>query len=159
MQIVMEPVGYVFSKERGPREDYWGGITCEIRLDGRLFSAGALDGLGEFSHVEVLFHLHEVDATSVVAGRRHPRGNPSWPQVGIFAQRGKARPNRIGATICEVLGVDGLTLRVRGLDALDGSPVLDIKPVFAEFIPDRGCIRQPDWSHEMMAKYFAHDND
>jgi len=86
-----------------------------------------------------------------------PRGNANWPEVGIFAQRAKARPNRIAATICRLLSVQDLTLTVQGLDALDGSPVLDIKPVFAEFVPDRAAVRQPKWSHEMMAKYSASD--
>ena len=71
-----------------------------------------------------------------------------------MAQRAKARPNRIAATICELLDVNGTKLTVRGLDAFDGSPILDIKPVFAEFIPDKQHIRQPTWSHEMMARYF-----
>ena len=155
MDIVLHPVGLVHSPERGPREDFWGDVVCEIRLDASKFARDALVGLAEFSHLEVLFYLHGVREDSVVKGCRHPRGNPNWPQVGIFAQRGKDRPNRIAATICRLLSIDGVNLKVQGLDALDGSPVLDIKPVFAEFTPERGAIRQPEWSHEMMAKYFA----
>jgi tRNA (Thr-GGU) A37 N-methylase len=127
----------------------------EIRLDDSRFGPDALDGLTEFSHVEVLFYLHGVNESSVVSGHRHPRSNPNWPQVGIFAQRGKARPNRIAVTICRLISVQGLTLRVQGLDAFDGSPVLDIKPVFAEFTPDPASIRQPKWSNELMVDYFA----
>ena len=63
--------------------------------------------------------------------------------VGIFAQRAKSRPNRIAATICRLLSVQGVTLIVQGLDALDGSPVLDIKPVFAEFVPNVFDVLQP----------------
>jgi tRNA (adenine37-N6)-methyltransferase len=159
MDIVLRPVGWVHSSEHSleqqPREDYWGDVISEIRLDNSKFSSEALDGLAEFSHVEVLFYLHGVSEASVVVGRRHPRSNPKWPEVGIFAQRGKARPNRIAATVCRLLSVQGLTLKVEGLDAFDGSPVLDIKPVFAEFTPDRSVIRQPKWSHELMATYFA----
>jgi tRNA-Thr(GGU) m(6)t(6)A37 methyltransferase TsaA len=163
MDIVLHPVGWVHSSEcfsepnseRGPREDYWGDVISEIRLDEKRFNSDALDGLAEFSHVEVLFYLHGVSEAAVVVGRRHPRSNPKWPQVGIFAQRGKARPNKIAATVCRLLSVQGLTLKVQGLDAFDGSPVLDIKPVFAEFTPDRAVIRQPGWSHELMATYFA----
>jgi tRNA (Thr-GGU) A37 N-methylase len=88
-----------------------------------------------------------------VAGARHPRNNPAWPQVGIFAQRGKNRPNRLGLTTVRILGVAGRELRVAELDALDGTPVLDIKRVLAEFLP-RGPIRQPDWSHELMRDYW-----
>jgi tRNA (adenine37-N6)-methyltransferase len=163
MDIVLRPVGWVHSSEhfsephseRGSREDYWGDVISEIHLDESWFTSDALEGLAEFSHVEVLFYLHGVSETAVVIGRRHPRSNPKWPQVGIFAQRGKARPNKIAATVCRLLSVQGLILRVQGLDALDGSPVLDIKPVFVEFTPDRAAIRQPRWSHELMATYFA----
>jgi tRNA-Thr(GGU) m(6)t(6)A37 methyltransferase TsaA len=155
MDIVLHPVGWVHSSEQGSREDYWGDIVSEIRLDEKSFIPDALEGLSEFSHVEVIFYLHGVREDAVVSGRRHPRSNPNWPQVGIFAQRGKARPNRIAATVCRLLSVRGLTLKVQGLDAFDGSPVLDIKPVFVEFALDRASIRQPKWSNELMADYFA----
>jgi tRNA (adenine37-N6)-methyltransferase len=158
MDIILHPIGWVHSSEhaseKASREDYWGDIVSEIRLDESNFTSEALDGLAEFSHVEVLFYLHGVSDASVVTGRRHPRNNPKWPQVGIFAQRGKARPNRIAATICRLISVEGLTVKVQGLDAFDGSPILDIKPVFAEFTPDRAAIRQAAWSHELMASYF-----
>jgi tRNA-Thr(GGU) m(6)t(6)A37 methyltransferase TsaA len=159
MDIVLHPVGFVYSSEHssehGSRENYWGNIVSEICLDETKFTSEALEGLAEFSHVEVLFYLNGVSEDSVASGRRHPRSNPNWPQVGMFAQRGKARPNRIAATVCRLLSVEGLTLKVQGLDAFDGSPVLDIKPVFAEFTPDRAAIRQPKWSHELMANYFT----
>jgi len=77
-----------------------------------------------------------------------------WPLVGIFAQRGKNRPNRIGLTTCAILKVEGTRLHVRGLDAIDGTPVLDIKPVMREFLP-RGEVRQPEWASELMAEYWT----
>jgi tRNA-Thr(GGU) m(6)t(6)A37 methyltransferase TsaA len=154
MDIILHPIGWVHSAEEGPREDYWGDVVCEIRLASS-FSPDALAGLTEFSHIEVLFYLHGVTVDSVVQGMRHPRGNVEWPEVGIFAQRAKARPNRIAATICELLSVDGTTLQVKGLDALNGSPVLDVKPVLAEFLPDQTKLRQARWSHELMRNYFA----
>jgi len=153
--ITMTPIGFVRNAVHGPKEDYWGGVQSQIELDSGKFSAEALKGLEEFSHVEVLFHFSGVDEAAVLTGSRRPRGNPAWPVTGIFAQRGKARPNRIGATICRVLRVSGSQLTVSGLDAFDGTPVLDVKPVLAEFLPDKRDIRQPKWSHEMMAKYFA----
>jgi tRNA (Thr-GGU) A37 N-methylase len=76
-----------------------------------------------------------------------------WPRVGIFAQRPKDRPNRIGVSVCRLLGVDGLELRVAGLDAVDGTPVLDVKPVMREFLP-RGEIHQPAWATELMKDYW-----
>ena len=71
----------------------------------------------------------------------------------MFAQRNKARPNRIGVTTCQLLGVDGRTLHVRGLDAIDGSPVLDIKPHVTGFGP-RGNVREPAWIKELMQDYW-----
>jgi tRNA (Thr-GGU) A37 N-methylase len=82
-----------------------------------------------------------------------PRNNPEWPEVGIFAQRVRNRPNRLGLTTCELLAVDGTELRVRGLDAVDGTPVIDIKPYMAEFGP-RTDVRQPSWSRQLMADYW-----
>jgi tRNA (Thr-GGU) A37 N-methylase len=107
--------------------------------------------------VEVLFFFNNLREDQVTTGTRHPRNNPAWPKVGIFAQRGKARPNRVGATICRLVNVEGLNVKVCGLDAFDGTPVLDIKPVIAEFIPDSANIRQPAWSHELMRNYFGRD--
>ena len=82
-----------------------------------------------------------------------PRSNPAWPEVGIFAQRAKNRPNRLGLSTCDLVAVEGSTIRVRGLDAIDGTPVLDIKPFMTEFGP-RGSVRQPAWSRELMAEYY-----
>ena len=89
----------------------------------------------------------------VVHGARHPRNNQDWPAVGIFAQRGKNRPNRIGSTIVRVLRCEGRSIVVAELDAIDGTPVLDVKPVMQEFLP-REKIRQPAWSHELMGNYW-----
>jgi tRNA-Thr(GGU) m(6)t(6)A37 methyltransferase TsaA len=154
MEIVLTPIGVVHSGEVALKEDDWGEVVSEIRLNANAFSPEALDGLPDFSHIEVLFHFHNLEESSVVKGKRHPRGNAEWPLVGIFAQRGKNRPNRIGATICRLLSVEGLSLKVQGLDAFNGSPVFDIKPVMLEFVPERAAIRQPKWSHELMARYF-----
>ena len=86
-------------------------------------------------------------------GTRHPRGRTDWPSVGILAQRAKDRPNRIGVTVCRVVGVGPNSIAVTGLDAVDGTPVLDVKPYLAEFGP-RGGLRQPAWSSELMAEYW-----
>lgn len=86
-------------------------------------------------------------------GARHPRGREDWPLIGIFAQRGRNRPNRLGVTVCKVLAIEGTRLHVEGLDAIDGTPVIDIKPVMRELLP-RGEVRQPDWVAELMAAYW-----
>ena len=117
------------------------------------FAPEALAGLEDFSHAEVIFHFDRVAEAGIERGARHPRGNTQWPRVGIFAQRAKDRPNRLGSTIVEIVQRDGRTLTVRGLDAVDGTPVLDIKPVMTEFLP-RTPVRQPAWSHELMREYW-----
>ncbi len=125
-------------------DDDWGDVEADIVLDGR-FPEVAFLGLDQFSHIEVIFHFHRLDPDRIHTGARHPRNRPEWPEMGIFAQRAMSRPNRLGLTICELLAVDGRRLRVRGLDAVDGTPVLDIKPVIEEFLP-RGPLRQPAWT-------------
>lgn len=102
----------------------------------------------------MVYVFHEVAPEEVEVGARHPRGNPDWPRVGIFAQRAKMRPNRIGVSVCRLSAVNGLTVTVHGLDAIDGTPVIDVKPYMIEFAP-RGEVRQPAWSHQLMARYWA----
>lgn len=149
----VEAVGFVSGIRRKGEDDFWGGEEACIALTGQ-FTADALMGITEFSHVEILFLLHEVEPSKIVTGTRHPRNNREWPAVGIFAQRGRNRPNRIGSTICRVVRVEGAKLFVAELDAIDGTPVLDIKPVMAEFLP-RQDVRQPAWSHELMRQYWS----
>ena len=153
MAVDMTPIGRVSSPRTEPLDDDWDAVPATITLDADRFTPDALAGLEEFSHVEVVFVFDRVDPDSVQTAARRPRGNPDWPLVGIFAQRGKARPNRIGVTVCRLLGVDGLTLSLQGLDAIDGTPVLDLKPYLAEFAP-RGDVRQPAWSVELMSGYW-----
>jgi tRNA-Thr(GGU) m(6)t(6)A37 methyltransferase TsaA len=150
--FMVEPIGYVSSTRKAAIDDDWDSITAAITLEPR-FTSEALQGLQDFSHLEVVFVFDQVDEASIQTKARHPRSNPDWPQVGIFAQRAKMRPNRIGVSVCRLLSVDGVTLTVAALDAIDGTPVLDLKPVMAEFAP-RGPVRQPAWSHELMAGYW-----
>ena len=152
MTIELEPIGHVHAVRPHAEDDFWGGEEATITLVPG-FTAEALQGLGDFSHAEILFLFHEVAPSKVVAGARHPRNNRNWPAVGIFAQRGKNRPNRIGSTICRVLRCEGTSLVVTELDAIDGTPVLDIKPVMAEFLP-RERVVQPQWSRELMRQYW-----
>jgi len=147
-------IGWVRSSRNEPIDDDWDAVTAKVELDPEQFGADAVAGLADFSHVEVVYLFDQVDAGDVQTGARHPRGNLDWPEVGILAQRAKMRPNRIGVTSCRLLAVSGLTLQVEGLDAIDGSPVLDIKPVMAEFLP-RGEVRQPSWASELMATYWS----
>lgn len=138
MKLESEPIGHVRGGRAQAEDDGWGGAEAHIVLRDDL-EPEALDGLEEFSHAEVLFHFDRVDPDKIVNGARHPRNNPAWPAVGIFARRGKNRPNRLGSSICRVLGREGRTLHVGELDEVDGTPVLDIKPVMQEFLPRAPC--------------------
>jgi tRNA (adenine37-N6)-methyltransferase len=151
--ITSIPVGTVRSTRTKPADDNWDAERARVELDAAQFPPDALADLAEFSHVVILFFMDQVDPSTVEKSSRHPRSNPAWPKVGIFAQRGKNRPNRIGIAICRVLRVDGLSVYVEGLDAIDGSPVLDVKPWVAEFGP-RGPVQQPIWITELMRGYW-----
>jgi tRNA (Thr-GGU) A37 N-methylase len=151
--FTMTALGRVSSPRDEAIDDHWGGVEATVTLDATLLSPDATAGLGDFSHVEIVFVFDRVDPTVVQTGARHPRSNPDWPEVGILAQRAKMRPNRLGVSVCALVSVDGLVLRVRGLDAIDGSPVLDVKPVMAEFGP-RGPVHQPAWAGELMSTYW-----
>lgn len=148
----IDSIGRVEAARQEALDDDWGGSEAVIVLDPR-FEEEALAGLEAFSHVEVLFVFDRVDPAKIVSGARHPRNNPAWPAVGIFAQRGKNRPNRLGSTICRVVRRDGRRLVVAELDAIDGTPVVDLKPVMREFLP-RGEVVQPSWSTELMQTYW-----
>ena len=126
--ITLEPIGFVRGGRSDLADDNWGGVTARIELVGTL-PAESLDGIEAFSHAEVVYYFDRVPDAEVERGARHPRGNTAWPKVGIFAQRGKGRPNRLGVTVVEIVSRDGRSLTVIGLDAIDGTPVLDIKPV------------------------------
>ncbi len=147
------PIGTVHSPIAVPVDDVWDNLTSRIELDPSQFTPDCLAGLADFSHIEAVFPFHRVQESEVAAGSRHPRNRSDWPKVGIFAQRGKNRPNRIGVTICRLASVENLSLVIAGLDAIDGTPVLDIKPYMREFAP-RGETRQPAWAHELMARYW-----
>jgi tRNA (adenine37-N6)-methyltransferase len=147
-------VGVVVGGRSEAIDDDWGGVEAVIRLDTARFGPDAVAGLDGFSHLVVIFHFHLVDPGDVRSGARRPRGNPEWPEVGMFAQRARMRPNRLGVSTCRLVAVQGLDLRVRGLDAIDASPVLDVKPYMAEFEPPTDAVRQPGWSTELMRGYY-----
>ncbi|MBS0580079.1 MAG: SAM-dependent methyltransferase [Proteobacteria bacterium] len=151
--ITMEPIGVVSSSRTTAFDDFWDQEQAAVVLDESRYSAEALSGIADFSHVEIVFLMDQLDPHTVETRRRHPRGNPDWPSVGIFAQRAGGRPNRIGVCVCRVLRVEGGRLHVEGLDAIDGTPVLDIKPWVVEFGP-RGTVRQPAWMSELMTRYW-----
>ena len=151
--VTMRPIGRGVGGRSEAVDDRWDAVAAVIALDPAEVDEGATDGLADFSHVEVVFCFDRVDEDAVCRGARHPRGRADWPSVGILAQRAKDRPNRIGVTVCRLIGVGPRTIEVTGLDAVDGTPVLDVKPYMAEFGP-RGEVHQPMWSTELMAEYW-----
>ncbi len=152
MMINLSPIAFVKNIRAEIQDDHWGDVVSIIELDSA-FGEEVLFQIESFSHAEIIFYFHLVDENKIETGARHPRNNQSWPKVGIFAQRGKNRPNRLGVTTVKILKREGRQLFVQGLDAIDGTPVLDIKPVIKEFLP-REEIRQPVWATELMKNYW-----
>jgi tRNA-Thr(GGU) m(6)t(6)A37 methyltransferase TsaA len=150
-QYEINAVGTVHSSRGEPDDDSWDEESSRIELI-EPFDAQSLMGLEGFSHCIVVYIFDKAtwDASKM---SRHPRGNKDWPEVGIFAQRAKDRPNRLGVTVCRIIKVEGSTVHVAGLDAVDGTPVVDIKPWMVEFGP-RGDVSQPSWSTELMKGYW-----
>jgi tRNA (Thr-GGU) A37 N-methylase len=146
-------IGVVRSTRTEVADDGWDAEQVRIELDPAVVEPSATAALESFSHVEVLFLFDRVDPDGVCRGARHPRGREDWPQVGILAQRAKDRPNRLGTTTCQLLASGPGWLEVRGLDAVDGTPVLDVKPHLREF-EARGEVRQPSWAEELMSGYW-----
>ena len=141
------PIGTVRSSVTEPVDEGWGQVVAEIHLEPDL--ASGLLGLETYSHALIVFQMHLSTFDPATDLRRRPRGRADWPLVGIFAQRAKHRPNPIGVSAVKVLGVEGNVLKVQGLDAVDGTPVLDIKPYFPEY--DRvEAPRVPGWVAEVM---------
>jgi tRNA (adenine37-N6)-methyltransferase len=149
--IFVTPIGVVRGGRTEIYEDNWGDVTATIVLDPAELEPEATIGLADFSHIEVMFVFHL--ALTARRGAFHPRGNPAWPAVGVLAGRSPLRPNHVGLSRCELLAVEGLELTVRGLDALDGSPVLDVKAYVSEMAP-RGEVREPEWIRDLMRDYY-----
>ncbi|MFQ6011682.1 MAG: tRNA (N6-threonylcarbamoyladenosine(37)-N6)-methyltransferase TrmO [Nitrososphaerales archaeon] len=142
----MEPTNFTVKKigvvRNEVKEPKYGGFTdleSRIELDGKYVEG--LKDLGNYSHVTVVFWLNLVDSCDIT---HTPQGRQDVPEVGIFACRCPARPNPIAITTAELLGMEGRMLKVRGLDAVDGSPVLDIKPYTPQY-DLREKVRVPDW--------------
>ena len=124
-KIVLKPIGFVRTEAIGDEVKDKTRIS-QIALRDEL--ADALYGIDGFSHLFVLFWLHEISDEQRKTLKVHPRGRKDLPLLGVFATRTMLRPNPIGLTLVELVKVEGTVLTVRGLDAFDGTPVLDVKP-------------------------------
>lgn len=152
MTFEISSIATVYNNRKTISDDLWGDVISEIRLNDTI-PADAFDAIDSFSHVEVLYVFDRAMNSTMLTGSTHPRENTAWPKVGIFAQRKKNRPNFLGATICEIIKKDGKSLFVRFLDAIDKTPVVDIKPVMKEFLP-QSPVKQPSWVAELMSNYW-----
>lgn len=151
MDILLKPIATVTNARTEPLDDHWGTVIADIVLADHV-PTEALNNITDFSHLEIIYYFDKVNTADIVfAG--HPRGNPNYPFVGIFGQRKKDRPNQIGLSTVELLEHKDRSIKVKFLDAIDGTPVLDIKPVFKEFQP-QGDIRQPLWVADLMKNYW-----
>ncbi len=124
--ITLRPIGVVRNEVKQPMREGWEKIVSDIIVDDSLTEA--LDGLAEFSHIIVLYWMHRVAATGNPPTKVHPMGREELPLVGLFATRSPNRPNPLGKATVRLLERRNNILTVEGLDAIDGTPVVDIKP-------------------------------
>jgi len=150
-KIELAPIAFVSNNRDHLEDDDWGEVVSKIQLREDL-SEELLMGIESFSHVEVIFVFHRIPVDNPMPDSRHPRNNLNWPKLGLLAQRSAHHPNPIGLTTAKILGLEGNVLTVQGLDAVDGSPILDIKPVFQEFLPQN--TKQPQWVSELLKDYW-----
>ncbi|MCQ2241114.1 tRNA (N6-threonylcarbamoyladenosine(37)-N6)-methyltransferase TrmO [Treponema sp.] len=149
-EIIMQPIGYVRNNVENKKDVSWGQDVSTIELLEDYYSG--LEGLADFSHATVIYYLDKAVYEKEKHLQRHPQNRDDMPLVGIFSQRGKDRPNRIGMTSVEIVSVDEKTLTVKGLDAIDGTMVLDIKPYYPVY--DKKDATVPEWVDRLMEHYF-----
>lgn len=152
MKIEMRPIAYVKNKREEIKDDNWADISSEIVLAEDIESF-AFEGIEAFSHLHIIFYMNQVNNEKAIIQFRHPRNDSSLPKLGTYAQRNKNRPNKIGLTTVELISRSGSVLQVKNLDAIDGTPILDIKPVMKQFQPS-GEIIQPEWVDVIMSSYW-----
>ena len=149
-KITLTPIGIVKNCVTIRKDTSWGDDISLIKLDEQY--ASGLKGLEDFSHAIILVHLDKAMYEKEKHLQRRPQNRDDMPLVGIFSQRGKDRPNRIGMTAVEIVSVEEDTLIVKGLDAIDGTPVLDIKPYYPAY--DKKDASVPEWVDRLMTHYF-----
>ncbi|NHK30462.1 MAG: tRNA (N6-threonylcarbamoyladenosine(37)-N6)-methyltransferase TrmO [Asgard group archaeon] len=147
----IEPIGYVKNDIPNPTDENWSEVISDIILD--VNYATGLFGLEKFSHALIIFFMHKASFVKEKHLVRHPRERLDLPKIGIFAQRAKHRPNPIGITTVKIVGVDNNILTVKGLDAINETPVIDIKP-YNPYFDKMDKSKMPKWVDEVMKDYF-----
>jgi tRNA (adenine37-N6)-methyltransferase len=143
-RFIVKPIGHVENGVQDIRFDDWTSLFSRLVIDQAYVEA--LDGLEEFSHLLVICRLH---LPGKVLLKRHPRDRGDLPLVGIFATRSQLRPNRLGLHLVRLVEKRGKELVVQGLDVIDGTPVLDIKP----YIPRQDVAANavvPEWTNRLV---------
>ena len=149
-EIVMKPIGYVHNNVENKKDVAWGQDVSTIHLEEEYYSG--LEGLSDFSHAIIIYHLDKAVYDKEKHLQRRPQNREDMPLVGIFSQRGKDRPNRIGMTSVQIVNVEDTQLTVKGLDAIDGTAILDIKPYYPVY--DKKDAIVPEWVDRLMEHYF-----
>ncbi len=151
--LQVQAIATVVGGHMEPADDYQGGVESVIRLDAS-YPLETLQGIEEFSHLLVVWHFHRASPDDVALHARSPRGNPRWPATGTFVHRNHRRPNQLAVSFPRLLRVEGRDLHVTDLDAVDGTPVIDLAPYFEHMGP-RGPVHQPSWPAEMLTDYWT----
>lgn len=149
-EIIMTPIGYVENNVQAKKDVSWGEDISRIVLEKGYYMG--LSGLEDFSHAVIIYYLDKAEYKREKHLRRRPQNRDDMPLVGIFSQRGKDRPNKIGMTAVQIVEVCEKALVVKGLDAINGTAVLDIKPYYPVY--DKKDVDVPDWVNRLMEHYF-----
>jgi len=149
--ICFRPIGFIESPVTKMSQGNWRQVQSQIHLHDEY--TDGLKGLEKFSHVLVVFCMHEAQFSPSEHLLRRPRGQANLPEVGVFAQRSKYRPNPIGITAVQLVRIERNVLTVLALDALNNTPVLDIKP-YVPMFDKMEEVRLPAWISEFEKGYF-----
>jgi len=151
MKIEFDSIGLVANNIEIKKDNNWGSDVSKIILDEQ-YEHG-LTGLSDFSHLIVIYYLDKADFNMEKHLVRRPQGREDMPMVGIFSQRAKDRPNPIGITSVEIINIDKNIITVKGLDAVNNTPILDIKPYYPMYDCKNNAII-PEWVVRLMEHYF-----
>ncbi len=141
--MTIKSIGGVRNNVKEPTFGGWNEVISKLVLDQEY--ADGLRGLEDYSHVTVIFWLNLVDSCTMT---HTPQGRKDVPEVGIFACRCPTRPNPLAISTAELLGIDKNILTVKGLDAIDGTPIIDIKPYTPQY-DLRQKVRVPSWVNRL----------
>jgi tRNA-Thr(GGU) m(6)t(6)A37 methyltransferase TsaA len=151
MIIELDSIGLVKNNIEIKKDKDWGNDDSKIIIDEQ-YEHG-LTGLSDFSHLIVVYYLDKADFNMEKHLVRRPQGREDMPMVGIFSQRAKDRPNPIGITSVEIIDINKNIITVKGLDAINNTPILDIKPYYPMYDCKNNAVI-PEWVTRLMENYF-----